>query len=254
MPFTLSDTAKAGGFGLIGPERVDSTNSEAQRQIEAGADLPLWIAALEQTAGRGRHGRSWQSQPGNLAASLVLELPCDPATIGTLGFVAGLAMRDAISAAAPLMSNDLTLKWPNDILLSGAKLVGILLEAQHAPDGPTKVTIGMGVNIVAAPEDTNYATTFINKFDAHVTAEQIFTALTQCWISRFAQWNMGQGIADTLADWRDTAYGIGQPIIVRKQNEQLSGVFERLDDEGRLVLRLPDNSFSRVTAGDIYFG
>ena len=103
----------------------------------------------QQTAGRGRRGRSWVSPPGNLHATLLLTDPAPAAAAPQLGFVAGLALHDAAAAAAPGLRLALALKWPNDLLCSERKIAGILIEGEG---DPVAVAIGIGVNCRHHPD------------------------------------------------------------------------------------------------------
>ena len=140
----LAPGAAAAGVGLISRDTVGSTNAEALALARAGERGPLWITARAQSAGRGRRGRTWVSEPGNLYASLLLTDPAPPERAAQLAFVAALAVHDAIAATAPALASELAFKWPNDVLLGGAKLAGILIEAEGAP---LVVAIGIGVKI-----------------------------------------------------------------------------------------------------------
>ncbi len=161
MPgFWLGPRAAARGYRLNGFDSVGSTSTEAARAAAAGDVGDVWFCALQQTAGRGRRGRAWETPPGNLAASLLVVPEADPAVSATLGFVAGVALNRALSELVPAAQLKLgidgadgqgariALKWPNDVLADGAKLAGILLEAQKRPDGGMAIVIGFGVNVV----------------------------------------------------------------------------------------------------------
>src|SRR6266481_4556190 len=120
---------------------VDSTNAQALRLARAGERGPLWIVAKTQTAGRGRRGRTWVSEPGNLYASLLLTDPAPPERFPELSFVAALALHDAIGGRTPGLASRLVLKWPNDLLIDRNKFAGILVEGEGVA-----VAIGVGVN------------------------------------------------------------------------------------------------------------
>src|SRR5712692_4211667 len=120
---------------------VDSTNAEALRLAKARERGPLWIVAKEQSAGRGRRGRAWTSPAGNLHATLLLTDPSPPAVAPQLGFVAGLALCDAVAVAAPSLASRLALKWPNDLLCGGRKIAGILIEGEG---DPVAAAVGIG--------------------------------------------------------------------------------------------------------------
>lgn len=268
--FVLGERARAGGYRVVGFDSTGSTNSEALAAAAAGDPGGLWFAARQQTAGRGRRGRPWSSPHGNLAASLLLVPDADPAVAATLGFVAGVALTRALAQVVPaalvrlgLDGADgaaangparIALKWPNDVLADGAKLAGILLEAQKRPDGRHAIVIGFGVNVVAAPGGTPYPATSLRDLGFERSAEAMFEALTEAWVDSFALWRDGQGIADVLAEWRKAAAGIGAPVAVSLSSGVVRGTFETVDEAGRLILRADDRSLIAVTAGDVHFG
>jgi len=268
--FVLGERARAGGYRVVGFDSTGSTNSEALAAAAAGDPGGLWFAARQQTAGRGRRGRPWSSPHGNLAASLLLVPDADPAVAATLGFVAGVALTRALAQVVPaalvrlgLDGADgaaangparIALKWPNDVLADGAKLAGILLEAQKRPDGRHAIVIGFGVNVVAAPGGTPYPATSLRDLGFERSAEAMFEALTEAWVDSFALWRDGQGIADVLAEWRKAAAGIGAPVAVSLGSGVVRGTFETVDEAGRLILRADDRSLIAVTAGDVHFG
>ena len=251
MGFEIGGRAAHAGFRVSGFETVGSTNAlalDAAREGDAGLH---WFAALDQSAGRGRRGRDWQSHKGNLAASLLLSFD-RPGDYSGLGFVAGVALAEALKALAP--DAPAALKWPNDLLLDGEKLSGILLEAQSLPGGGQALAIGIGVNVVAAPTDLPYRATCLAAFGLALSAETLFSALSDSFADAFALWRGGAGLADVLALWRHHAAGIGGPVSVALPTGRISGTFEALDETGRLLVRLPDGQMHAVSAGDVYFG
>jgi BirA family biotin operon repressor/biotin-[acetyl-CoA-carboxylase] ligase len=233
----------------IALETVGSTNAEALARARAGERGPLWITAEAQTNGRGRSGRTWVSPPGNLYATLLLSEPCAPAQAPQLAFVSGLALHDAVSQCTSALAQKLALKWPNDLLLGGAKLAGILIESESAP--VVSVAIGIGVNCASHPEDTSYAATDLRGAGANVTPEALFDALTPAMQDRLAQWRRGDGFAQVRADWLSLAAGLNEQISVRLPDRELSGRFGGLDDSGQLLLDLAGQIVT-VTAGDVF--
>lgn len=268
--FRLGEQARSAGYRLAGFDSVGSTNAEALAAAAAGDPGGHWFAALQQTAGRGRRGRPWASPHGNLAASLLLVPAIDPAVAATLGFVAGVALHRALGAVLPngvvklgLDGADghtggaparIALKWPNDVLADGAKLAGILLEAQKGPDGRHAVVIGFGVNVVAAPAGLPYPAVSLAALGMECDAAALFEALSDAWVESFALWRDGDGIADVLARWRSAAAGIGAPVAVSGRDGVVRGVFESIDEMGRLLVRADDRSLIAITAGDVHFG
>jgi BirA family biotin operon repressor/biotin-[acetyl-CoA-carboxylase] ligase len=240
--------------GLAGARHIDcetlgSTNAEALRLARSGERGPLWITAKSQSAGRGRRGSIWVSPPGNLYATLLLSEPSPQAAAPQLSFVAALALHDCVSEAAPQVAPALTVKWPNDLLLSGAKLAGILIEGDSEPS--FCVAIGIGVNCVSHPQDTAHPATDLASAGAAVTPQRLFTALGAAMARRLAQWQRGQGFASIRADWLKRAAGLGQEIRVRLPERELTGRFEGLDDAGRLLLKAP-GGVTAVTAGEVF--
>jgi BirA family biotin operon repressor/biotin-[acetyl-CoA-carboxylase] ligase len=264
--FWLGPKAATRGYRLHGYDTIGSTSSEAARAAAAGDSGDVWFCALQQTEGRGRRGRAWETAHGNLAASLLVVPACDPAVSATLGFVAGVAMNRALRQLVPeaLVKQGIdgadspdariALKWPNDVLADGAKLSGILLEAQKRPDGGLAVVIGMGVNVVAAPEGLPYPATSLRALGYDISAETIFAALADCWVDAYELWSLGRGIPEILSLWREAAAGIGSEVAVQRDGEVVRGVFETIDEAGRLIVRANDNRRIAITAGDVHFG
>src|SRR6476646_7487966 len=124
----LDARASAAGVRLVAHEVLGSTNAEALSLARQGESGPLWVVADRQTAGRGRRGRAWISEPGNLYASLLLTDPAPAERWPQLSFVAALAVYDAVIAVASAFAPRLAIKWPNDLLLDGAKFAGVLIE------------------------------------------------------------------------------------------------------------------------------
>ncbi|WP_375450978.1 biotin--[acetyl-CoA-carboxylase] ligase [uncultured Devosia sp.] len=268
--FLLGPQARAAGYRLRGFDSVGSTNTEALDAAAAGDPGGIWFAARQQTAGRGRRGRQWASPHGNLAATLLIVPAVDPTLAATLGFVAGVSLNLALSSILPsgivklgidgadgLSSGSRTriaLKWPNDVLADGAKLAGILLEAQKQDDGRHAIAIGFGVNTVAAPRGLPYPATSLSDLGATPSAEAVFEALSDAWVTVFSLWQDGRGIADVLAQWRAAAAGIGAPVAVNQNGVTVRGIFETIDDAGRLIVRADDDTRIAITAGDVHFG
>jgi BirA family biotin operon repressor/biotin-[acetyl-CoA-carboxylase] ligase len=246
----LDPRATAAGMRLLAYVEVDSTNAEALRLLRQGERGPLWITAEQQSAGRGRRGRKWISVPGNLHASLLLADPGPAEHWPQLSFVAALAVHDAVVEVAPAIRPMLELKWPNDLLLSGAKFAGILIEGEGREEEGA-VAIGIGINCTAHPEEAAYPATDLAAAGANITAAALFVALSVKMPGRLAQWNRGNGFATIRADWLARATGLGENIRVALADGELAGRFEGIDDAGCLVLIDPDDGKTVVAAGDI---
>jgi BirA family biotin operon repressor/biotin-[acetyl-CoA-carboxylase] ligase len=246
----LDPRASAAGVRVVSHELLTSTNTEALELARKGERGPLWITAGRQSAGRGRRGRSWVSEPGNLYASLLLTDPAPPEHWPELSFVAALAIHDAVAEVAPSIRPQLAIKWPNDLLLGGAKFAGILTESEGGAEGGA-VAVGIGVNCMSHPSDTDYPATDLAAAGAKVPAAALFGALSAKMVGRLAQWNEGQHFATIRTDWLSRAAGLSHVIRVRLADRELGGVFETIDDVGRLMLVLPDGDRRTIAAGDV---
>lgn len=250
--------ARAQGVRLLELETVDSTNDEARRLIGDGERGPLWVVADRQTCGRGRLGREWISPPGNLHASLIIGDLHDPAIAPQLGFVAGVAAMRAMRHRAD--GGDFALKWPNDLLLGGAKLGGILLETVSAPTGDLRTPVvpvaivGIGVNCAASPVDLPYpARALASLGPAAPSRETFFAALSDALAETLALWRAPDGFARVRELWLRDAAGLGTQISVRLMHESVTGVFETIDAVGRLVL-VTSAGARAIEAGDVEIG
>ena len=260
--FALGPIATSRGYRVFGFDEVGSTSTEAAQAATSGDAGEVWFASLKQTAGRGRRGRAWETPSGNLAASLLIVPDNDPAVAATLGFVAGVALNRALSAVLPNGiirqgvdgANRIALKWPNDVLADGAKLAGMLLEAYKRPDGRQAVVIGMGINIVSAPQGLPYPAISLRELGIELSAEMLFSALAEEWVVAYELWDSGKNIPAILRLWRDAAAGIGSEVAIAQDGNVVRGVFETIDDTGRLIVRSNDNSRIAITAGDVHFG
>lgn len=266
--FSLGSKARAAGYRLRAFDSIGSTTAEAVSAAQAGDAGGIWFVATEQTAGRGRRGRVWVHPPGNLAATLLIVPDADPALVATLGFVAGVAIGAALDAVLPPgtvkigldgadgldRKSRVALKWPNDVLADGAKLVGIGLEATKRDDGRHAIAIGIGVNIVAAPTDLPYPATSLAELGVTRSAQDVFEALSDAWVETFSLWDDGRGIGAVLKRWRASAAGIGAEVAVNQNGAIVRGIFETIDDAGRLIVRANDDSRIAITAGDVHFG
>ncbi len=230
-------------------ETLGSTNAEALARARAGERGPLWISAEVQSAGRGRRGNAWVSPQGNLYATLLLSEPSEKSVAAQLAFVAGLALHDAVTDCAPQFGPLLKVKWPNDLLLGGRKLAGILIEAESDP--VFSVAIGIGANCVSHPADAAFPATDLKANGANVEPLALLRALSARLNQRLAQWRAGAGFAAIRADWLKRAAGLGEDIRVRLPEKEMAGRFQGLDDSGRLLLQQA-TGVTAVTAGDVF--
>lgn len=243
----LDPRASAAGVRLVSHELLTSTNAEALALARKGERGPLWVTAGRQSGGRGRRGRTWTSEAGNLFATLLLTDPSAVEHWPELTFVAALAIHDAVAEVAPPVRPRLAIKWPNDLLLAGAKFAGILAEGE----GPGTVVVGVGANCTSHPSDTEYPATDLAAAGASVSAEALFGALSVKMMGRLAQWNRGEHFATIRTDWLSRAAGLGGNIRVRLPDRELVGRFETVDEAGRLVLADASGSRRAIAAGDV---
>lgn len=243
-------------------ERCESTNLEAASLAATHAGASAWILAHEQTAGKGRRGRAWQMPRGNFAASL-LEWPmggrAEPLHCAQRSFVMALALYDALLDLG-VAQERLALKWPNDVLLDGRKLAGILLEAVHGKGGQALI-IGVGVNLTAhpapgdLPEGALAAVDLLSATGERRTPEALLERLA----ARFAQLaarHDATGFAPIRAAWSARARGMGQEITVRLMRETRQGRFLGIDETGALMLGLSrgdQEQILHIAAGDVFF-
>lgn len=239
------------GWRLVSRDTVGSTNDEAKSLARRGAAHGTLLSALAQTAGRGRRGREWRSPPGNLYLSLVWHPACLPDRAAQLGFAAALAVGDALGALVPELAG-LAGKWPNDVLLDGRKIAGILLESEIGDDQNLAfLVVGLGVNLVSAPRDVEFPATSIAQ-QGYRPPEPV--ALIEAFARHFDTWARRwreAGFHPLRAAWLARAVGLGEPIRVRLENASLHGRFADLDHDGALLLDTADG-LRRVSAGDVF--
>lgn len=265
MAFQLAPTAINAGYRLEAHDSVGSTNALALERARDGDCGKLWIVSRKQESGRGRRGRAWETPEGNLAATLLIILDRSLDRAATLGFVAGLALADALAATTPgkiAVAADATargrdrflLKWPNDVLADGAKLAGILLESSLLPGNRLAVAIGIGVNVVSHPQDTPYPATSLSALGWKGGAEQLFLALADAWLSPMRMWDDGLGLRAIRDSWLKRAAGLGGEVAVRVDGAVSRGIFETIDDDCRFVIREAGGRLVTISAGDVHFG
>lgn len=248
----LDPIAVEAGVRLEALASVGSTNKEARLRAQRGEAAPLWITAVTQTQGRGRMDRSWASPPGNLYASLLLRAPASPERAPELGFVAAVALRDAVLSEASTLAPQLAFKWPNDLLLAGKKCAGILVEGDADGNGGVSAVIGIGVNCVSHPDEAAYPATDLAAHGVAIAPERLFRALSAAMCRRLAQWDRGRGFSAILHDWLAAASGVGEEMTVRNGSGEKHGRFVGLDPSGRLMLQARDGGIQRISAGDVF--
>ncbi|HEV2570977.1 MAG TPA: biotin--[acetyl-CoA-carboxylase] ligase [Beijerinckiaceae bacterium] len=230
---------------------IASTNDAAMARARSGDAGHLWLSADVQTSGRGRHNRPWTSPSGNLYASLLLIDPSVPAKAPQLGFVAGVALVDALRDFAPDIK--FALKWPNDLLVGQAKLAGILLEGSSLPDRRFACVLGCGVNCVNHPDGLAYAATDLKALGLEVAPSMLLQAFAITFARWLDVWAAGEGFAFIRAAWLERAAGFGGPVRVNLGGQMHEGRFADMDAAGRLILDKPDGRVT-IDAGDVFLG
>lgn len=234
---------------------TDSTNAHALREAPALSG-PAWFLGLEQTAGRGRRARAWSSPRGNFHGSLLLFPTERPDQVALRSFAAALALRDAFVTLTGL-PQDFSLKWPNDVLLNGAKVAGILLEATSAGAGVQALAIGIGVNLIAHPDQSVMedgalpAVSLLSETGIRVTPEAFLDALAPA----YAKWEAvftAQGFAPLREAWLSQAAKIGEHIRARTGKDTFYGVFETIDSQGNLILATATGQMA-IPAAEVFF-
>ena len=240
------------GYRLVFYDTVDSTNDQAKRLARAAAEEGTLVWGIEQTAGRGRRGHTWASPPGNLYASLILRPRCPIDKAAQLGFVAALAVGDTLGSTSERRLDGLSYKWPNDVLLRGRKIAGILLESELGEgEAPEFVIVGVGINLVASPRDVAFPATSIAEEDLGTispgAALEGFACHFQAWAERWRE----EGFAPIRSAWRAHATALGEPIRVRLERATLHGRFIDIDHHGALLLESA-GELRRVAAGEVF--
>ncbi|MGG7565946.1 biotin--[acetyl-CoA-carboxylase] ligase [Rhodovulum sp. DZ06] len=238
------------------PRRVfaelDSTNEEARRLARQGEAGPVWLLGLRQTGGRGRRGREWTSPEGNLYATLLLRPGMGPGAAALYSFVACLAVADLLDRAAP--GAEVALKWPNDALLNGGKVAGVLLESEGDGRAVHWLAVGIGVNLASAPPrapDAAFPPIAAAEVAPPPSPEQALDILAEAW-DRWDALYRAEGFAPIRAAFLARAARIGEIIEARLPQETIRGLFADLDEDGRLVLDTGETR-RRISAADVFF-
>lgn len=247
-------------YHLLAYETVDSTNEEAKRLAEGGASHGAVIWAKEQTAGRGRLTRDWESKAGNLFVSILLSPKCPVADIAQLSFVSAVAAVEGLQPLLPA-GGEFTCKWPNDILLGTKKMGGILLESfitipeegDHKGKPKQWVVVGVGMNIDSCPADTPYPATSLRDAGVElVSAKIVLGRFIEHFIEQYDIWAK-DGFAPIRESWLKHAYGLGKKIEVRNGEETVKGIFAGISEKGELLVDAPKGQRYVINTGDVFF-
>jgi BirA family biotin operon repressor/biotin-[acetyl-CoA-carboxylase] ligase len=235
---------------LVHFAEIDSTNAEALRRAAAGERGPTWIWADRQTHGRGRLGRQWVSETGNLYATLLVSMAIELRLVAGLSIVAPLAVLSTFRTYLP-PDTRLEVKWPNDVIIAGLKAAGILVESTVQGEG-VALAIGCGLNLLHAPDASRYGATTLAAHGVKVAPRQALERLAAEMDSLLRQWNAGKGFAALRSAWLQHARGIGQLVSITVGDRTVRGYLEGLGDNGGLLLRIP-SGVQEFHAGEISF-
>lgn len=243
-------------YHLLSYDVLDSTNEEAKRLAGGGASHGAVIWAKRQTAGRGRMGREWVSAEGNLFVSVLLSPDCDLATCSQLSFVTALAAADTVEGIVG-EGMDLACKWPNDLLLGGKKLGGVLLESFTTPDqyGNEKqwVVVGVGINVESHPEHVMFPATCLREAGVEIiSAKIVLSRFVYNFIHQYDAWAKS-GYKAVAKAWTKRAYRLGHPVDVIIGDKKVEGIFDGIDAAGRMLVRQDSGAVTGITAGDVFY-
>ena len=230
------------GHRVVHFERIDSTNSEARRLAEAGERGPLWVWSDEQTSGRGRHGRAWVSEPGNLYVTFLFQTAAAASAAAQISFVAAIAVHEMASQLLPKAA--FFLKWPNDVLMGGAKFCGLLAEVVDT--SPTRIALGCGINLAHAPSGTPYP---VAALGPQFTPDSVLQKLAVSLWHWLEIWDESRGFPSIRSAWLERAAGVGKDVSV----EGMAGRFEGLSADGALLMTLADGTQRQIHAGEVRF-
>ncbi|MEM7067377.1 MAG: biotin--[acetyl-CoA-carboxylase] ligase [Pseudomonadota bacterium] len=244
----------ADGFRHQALEVCASTNTECLNAADVGDSGNLWITSKRQTGGKGSRGRSWTSEPGNLFTSLLLVDPCQPGHLAELTFVAAVAVGDTLNELLPdLPRKHVGLKWPNDVLVRGRKISGILLEG-GTRNTMTHVAIGIGINCKSNPKDTIYPATCLSTEGSGIVPQDVFDTLAPNMAQILNLWDRGRNFEAVRSRWLQNAVGIGQEVEVRLEGREPEvGTFDSIDENGHMVMKTRDGRLNNIAVGDVFF-
>ena len=237
---------------IIELAEIDSTNAEALRRAGKGEPGPLWIMAAKQTQGKGRSGRTWLSEPGNLHVSFLTLLDIPAAVAAQLSLVSGVAAIEAMRAVAPQSkAAEYRLKWPNDVLIGAAKVGGILVESMSNPERTgLGVVIGFGLNLASHPNELQKPATSLAHIGIEISPKTMLESLARELDHWLACWNNGHGFKIIREAWMERAGRIGERVSVSLPTGQIEGTYSGLDEEGALLVSVGDE-VRRISYGDV---
>jgi BirA family biotin operon repressor/biotin-[acetyl-CoA-carboxylase] ligase len=241
-------------FDIRHYKAITSTNDEGRQLLQEGVPEGVVICAEEQTRGRGRMGRRWISKPGNLYFSLLLKPHQPIQSLPQLSFLAAVAVADALQHILPDKKN-ITLKWPNDVLVNNQKIAGVLLETEPLSSKPNDIAVimGIGVNVMQAPEQVMYpATCLAEQIDGLYDPNDL---LDQCLDQIKYYYNMwlSDGFKPIRNLWMRRAHGLGKEITIGINGRLYDGEFTNIDDSGSLIIFNERGEEESISSAEILF-
>ncbi len=244
------------GYAFAEFESLESTNLQAKKLAAMGEYGPMVIYTKDQTGGRGRNGRTWLSSKDTLTATILLSSAAPKSNIAQLAFVMAIAAHKTVcDLIEPSKVKTVGLKWPNDLLVQGRKLAGILIETCPVKNHHQSVlAVGIGMNVKSAPTDEDFTAISLSQLGVDVDIELVLTSLVANFVNFFDIWAESTNFAMIRKIWLDHALGLGGKITAKLPNQTIHGIFERLDETGILILRDERNIIHQITAGDVFIG
>lgn len=240
------------GYARVILDEVDSTMAEAARRA-GSLSKPTWIMGRRQTAGRGRQGRAWAQPGGNLGATLIYRPEASPAEAAKRSFLAANALFEALAIFVD--RSRLSLKWPNDVLLNGGKVAGILLESSGNGPFVDWLSVGIGVNLRSAPPaepGVAFApVSLLGEGGEPVAPEVFLTVLAGSWATQEGKL-AAFGFERIRADWLRHAARLGETITARTARDEITGLFDTIDENGNLIL-ITGKGPRAIAAADVFF-
>jgi BirA family transcriptional regulator, biotin operon repressor / biotin---[acetyl-CoA-carboxylase] ligase len=235
-------------------DETGSTNADALAAAKSGDQGRLWIRAARQVQGKGRQGRPWISERGNLYASLLLINPAhNIEKLGTLPLAVACAVHGALASLPGAGRHEFKIKWPNDILANGKKISGILLETAMLEDDRLAVAVGIGINCEHHPDPALYQATDLNELGLGISPQALFQNLAITMAATLQAWDHSKGFPIIRVEWLRLARGLGENITVNLPSGPIEGIFTDIDAMGRLVLVLQNGETRHISAGDVFF-
>lgn len=238
-------------YNLLHFESMDSTNAEAIRLAKSGITGNLLIVAVEQTSGRGQRGRHWVSLKGNLHLSIMLESDKNLKQLSQLTFLTANVLADTIESFCTTPEAKIELKWPNDVLVNGKKVAGILLESIKV-DNNQYVIIGIGVNIKHAPIIENRLVASLKEvIEYNGNAEELMDRLVKHFDRCYLEWERDQDFSKIRTKWLTRAHDMNKIVTIDNGEGRISGLFRGIDEEGSIIIELASGQISKLNYGEI---